>query len=303
MQSKNLNNLVSSFIYFLLFHISIFNLNAHSQGIDRPENSWESRIGPFSSKFEIPIGWKDGSDANAKASNLYEREGMTSTINFSMNFGSEGLFIASWQNFKPTLSVEVAQLISEIPAFTGVKKSEVKISSEFTNNSNKFEYALFKGSGLGDNFIISGKGKIRYAGYWTHMPVQYKDSKGNLNSGMLSIFARVNESQANKLKIDFLINNFLSNLEFDPGFSKLSFQLHKDEVVKARVRKEIEAELSKAPAKNTQSETTNDSQQSSVTQPIIKDIYMVDNEGKCYRFIDKEGLKIASCPDHSAKPK
>jgi len=289
------SKLVIVLLHFLVLSFSVFAQN-------ETENNSTSGIGPFTSKFQIPPGWKMGNDALSKASALYEREGMTSKINFAMTYGQDGILIASWRDFTYPVAAEVSQLTNEIPPLPGIKKSDIKMSVEVALNSDRFEYAFFKGIGPGDNLTITGKGKSRYTGYWVHMPIQYKDSKGNLLSGMLSIFARSSESQTNKLKIDSIINNFISSLDFDAEFRKISFDTHKREVVEAIIRKKIASENSTA-SKNTQSETTNGSQQSSVTQPIIKDIYMVDNEGKCYRFIDKEGLKITSCPDHSAKPK
>lgn len=284
-------------MFFSIF--TLFNSNSFAQNSESGENNWDSHIGPFTSKFEIPAGWKDGSEALAKAANLYEREGMSSKINFAISSGQEALFIASWQDFKPTLSVEVAQLTSEIPSLPGIKKSDVKMSAEYSANSNKIEYAMFKGVGLGDNFVISGKGKTRYTGYWVHMPIQYKDNKGNLFSGMLSIFGRVNETSTNKLKLDAVISNFLASLDFDNGLTKLSFDAHKNEVVEARVRKKVESELAQSANKNGKAETAAAPPAASI--PAIKEIYMVDAEGNCFKFTDKSGFAPVSCPVHKSK--
>jgi hypothetical protein len=223
-------------------------------------------------------------------------------VNFAFSNSQDAVMIASWQDFKPTVGVEVAQLTSEVPSFTGVRKSDLKMSSEISSGSTKFEYAWFKGIGSGDNFVITGKGKIRYVGYWIHMPVQYKDSKGVLFSGMLSLFGRVNEQQSNKIKIDSVMTTFINSLELNNGFTKLTFDAHKNEVVEMRVRKKIEAEMAQSSNKDGKTPSTTE-QQSAIlsTAPMIKDIYAVDQEGNCYRPTDKEGLKKIICPVHKSK--
>ena len=291
------NSIARLFICFLSL---IFLTSAtFAQNTNSGESSWDSHIGPFSSKFQIPGGWKIGEDAVSKASSLYEREGMTAKINLAMTFGQEGIFIASWQDFEYPIAAEVAQLTNEKPPLPGVKNSDIKMSVETASNAGKFEYAFFRGVGNGDNFSISGKGKSRYTGYWVHMPIQYKNDKGALLSGMLSIFARVNESQTSKLRIDSVINNFISSLDFESQFHKISFDAHKKEVVESLLRKKIEAEMAQSANKNGKAETATAPPAASI--PAIKEIYMVDAEGNCFKFGDKSGFAPITCPTHKSK--
>ena len=290
--------------YFFISNLFIFtfcSLTSHAQSNESIGNNWNSNIGPFVSKFELPSGWKDGEDALLKATNVYDREGMNYKVNLAFSNSQDAVMIASWQDFKPTVGVEVAQLTSETPNFTGIRKSDVKMSSELSSGSNKFEYALIKGTGSGDSFVITGKGKIRYVGYWIYMPVQYKGSKGELFSGMLSLFGRVNEQQINKIKIDSVMTTFINSLELNNGFTKLTYDAHKNEVVEMRVRKKIEAEMAQSSNKDGKTISTTE-QQSAIlsTVPMIKDIYAVDQDGNCYRPTDKEGLKKIICPVHKS---
>jgi hypothetical protein len=284
------------FSQFFLFSFSVFANNSVEI-----ESNWNSRIGPFTSKFQTPLGWNTGNDALSKSASLYEREGMTAKIDFAMTFGQEGILIASWQDFTYPTAAEVAQLTNEIPPLPGVKRSDIKMSVEVASNATKFEYAFFKGVGAGDNFSITGKGKKRYTGYWVHMPIQYKDSKGNLLSGMLSIFARVNESQTNKLKVDSIINGFISSLDFDNDFRKISYEAHRKEVIEANIRKKIESELAQSVNKDVKPSSSIEQPSTSTTLPVIKQIYMVDADDNCYSFIENAGFKKTNCPDHKLK--
>jgi hypothetical protein len=170
--------------------------------------------------------------------------------NYAINFGKEMILITSWQDFKPATAFNVSQITSEIPILPGIKKSDITMFSQFTNSTEKFEYAFFRGVGYGNDFSITGNGNSKYIGYWIHMPLQYTDKQGNLYSGMLSLFARALDSSSNKKKMDKTINDYLSSLKLKESLKKQTFDSHRklvqDQRDKQQLSKELNEEMEKS---------------------------------------------------------
>ena len=212
--------------------------------------SYSLSIGPFLSSFELPLGWNSEEQSMNQARAFYKREGMSYEPNYAINFGKEMILIASWQDFEPATAFNVSQITSEIPILPGIKKSDITMFSQFTNSTEKFEYAFFRGVGYGNDFSITGNGNSKYIGYWIHMPLQYTDKQGNLFSGMLSLFARALDSSANKKKMDKTINDYLSSLKLKESLKKQTFDSHRklvqDQRDKQQLSKELNEEMEKS---------------------------------------------------------
>ena len=201
------------------------------------------KFGPFISNFQASTDFKTGHEADDKARELFANDGIESNIDFAMSGIRDGLFIVSWQFFEPSMAFSADQLTSSIPTFEFVKKADTKVFPSSTNNANRFEYAIYRATGFSnDNLTFTSKGKSRLVGYWVNLPIQFKNSKDEMLSGLLSVFYRGIETESRKNKIDSVIPAFMNSLEFKSGFSKISYENYKAEIQKKNIQRELETE-------------------------------------------------------------
>ena len=116
-------------------------------------------------------------------------------------------------------------------------------------------------------------------------------------SGMLSVFYRGSETESKKNKIDSVIPAFMNSLEFKEGFSKISYEKYKSDLAKEKIKNELIAEMAKESNKSISTDNANKTTSPKST-PNIVDFYMVDSEGYCYRFEEKNSYKKIICPVH-----
>jgi hypothetical protein len=293
-------NLIKLFAIFQLYAFSML-IAPNFAFAQNPSSIPNSNFGPFTSNFEIPSGWKSEDGSVAKAKNLFANDGIQSDINLVMSAPRDGVLIVSWQFFDAPMAFPAGQLIADIPTFEFVKKSDTKVFPGTTNNANRFEYALTRATGASnDNLTFSSKGKSRLVAYWVNLPIQLKNAKGELLSGMLSVFFRGSETEAKKNKVDSVISAFMDSLNLETGFTQISYEKYKDELTKEKLKKELMSEMAKNSDKETLSDNTSKPTPSPST-PMIVDFYMVDKDGNCYRFEDKNSFKKITCPVHKSK--
>jgi len=293
-------NFIKFFVLFQFYAFSMFIAPnfVFAQNLTSGSNF---KFGPFTSNFESPSGWKSEDGSVTKANNLFSNDGIQSEINLAISAPRDGILIVSWQYFEAPMAFPAGQLISDIPSFEFVKKSDTKVFPGITNNTNRFEYALTRATGLSnDNLTFSSKGKSRLVAYWVNLPIQLKNAKGELLSGMLSVFYRGNEAEAKRNRVDSVISSFMDSLNIETGFAQISYEKYKEELTKEKIKKELMSEMAKNSGKETPSENANKPTLSPST-PMIVDFYMVDNEGSCYRFEDKNSHKRIACPVHKSK--
>jgi hypothetical protein len=205
------------------------------------------KFGPFISNFQASADFKTGHEAEDKARELFANGGIESNIDFAMSGYRDGLFIVSWQFFEPSMAFSADQLTSSIPSIEFVKKSDTKVFPSSTNNANRFEYAITRATGFSnDNLTFTSKGKSRLVGYWVNLPIQFKNPRNEIESGMLSVFYRGIEVESKKIKIDLIISSFFNSLEFASGFKSISYENYKAEIQKKTPQK-IELDTEEKP--------------------------------------------------------
>jgi hypothetical protein len=133
---------------------------------------------------------------------------------------------------------------------------------------------------------------------------------------MLSVFYRGTDAEAKKNKVESVINSFMNSLNIETGSSQISFEKYKEELIIAKLKKElipeirkelepiIRKELEAIIRKELEAEiSSNSASQSTLLPPtpMIVDFYMVDKEGNCYRFEDKNSHERITCPVHKSK--
>jgi len=309
-------NFIKLFVVFQFYAFSMLG-SPNFAFAQNPSPAPNSNFGPFTSNFEIPSGWKSDEESVTKAKNLFANDGIQSAINLAISAPRDGTLIVSWQYFEAPMAFPAGQLISDIPSFEFVKKSDTKVFPVITNNSNRFEYALTRATGpSNDNLTFSSKGKSRLVAYWVNLPIQLNNSKGELLSGMLSVFYRGTDAEAKKNKVESVIYSFMDSLNIETGSSQISFEKYKEELTIAKlkkelipeIRKELAAEIRKELAAEIRKELAAEISSNSASQstllpptPMIVDFYMVDKEGNCYRFEDKNSHKRITCPVHKSQ--
>jgi hypothetical protein len=206
------------------------------------------------------------------------------------------LFFVIWQEFKAGVGFNAGGLLLDLPTYDGIKKSDVKASIGTTSYDETIEFAVMKAVGNGDGLQYISKGKNKTFGYLIHLPIQYKTPDNEFKSGMFSVFYRGSESDSKRIKIDSYIFNFMKSLTLKDGYTRVSLESYKNEFVKAKLRKEVEAELAKSISKDGKTDPSS-SIQTKTTMPVIKEIYMVDEDANCYKFSDNSGMKKIPCPN------
>jgi len=283
------------FIQFYIFSIFII---PNFSFAETPVTGSIKEFGPFISNFEIPSDWKSDNNALSKANKIFTNDDIQSEINLALSAPRDGVLIVSWQFFESSMAFSADQLTSSIPTFEFVKKADTKVSPSSTNNANRFEYAIYRATGFSnDNLTFTSKGKSRLVGYWVNLPIQFKNSKDEMLSGMLSVFYRGSETESKKNKIDSVIPAFMNSLEFKEGFSKISYEKYKSDLAKEKIKNELIAEMAKESNKSISTDNANKTTSPKST-PNIVDFYMVDSEGICYRFEEKNSYKKVICPVH-----
>jgi len=283
------------FIQFYIFSIFII---PNFSFAETPVTGSIKEFGPFISNFEIPSDWKSDNNALSKANKIFTNDDIQSEINLALSAPRDGVLIVSWQFFESSMAFSADQLTSSIPTFEFVKKADTKVFPSSTNNANRFEYAITRATGFSnDNLTFASKGKSRIVAYWVNMPIQAKNSNGERSTGMLTVFYRGIEAESKKNKIDSVIADFMNSLEFKAGFSIINFETYTADLAKEKIKKELISEMAKESNKSISTDNANKTTSPKST-PNIVDFYMVDSEGICYRFEEKNSYKKVICPVH-----